>query len=253
MNSAGMAKRRCSANGCTNLQRSRLGLCNVHRREGRLENPSICSIAGCGRPLNHRATMLCRMHRKRLIRSGGVDTTSKSFEQRWSELAKPANGCWHWNGPMEQGYGRTSHCHADGTRHKCGAHVAAWEKEHGPVPPRMDVGHTCHDKDLSCPGGIACQHRSCVRPDHLELQSRRHNLLAAGPRGAGAKMAARPSCSKGHLFVPENTRVSSCNARICLTCQTERTIRYREKHGLLVTEKMRGKLAVLLEVAGATA
>lgn len=37
----------------------------------------------------------------------------------------------------------------------------------GPVPAGKVLDHRCHWHDPDCNGGDACQHRRCVRPDHL--------------------------------------------------------------------------------------
>jgi hypothetical protein len=39
------------------------------------------------------------------------------------------------------------------------------------------VGHTCHDRDLSCRGGRKDPHRLCVNERHLALQTRTRNVL----------------------------------------------------------------------------
>lgn len=65
-----------------------------------------------------------------------------------------------------------------------------------PIPKRMTVGHTCHDRELNCPTGVWadwCWHRRCVEPTHLAIQSLRDNILAS-PRtiaslNRGAAMA----------------------------------------------------------------
>lgn len=39
------------------------------------------------------------------------------------------------------------------------------------------IGHTCHDVDLQCSGGVADPHRLCMNERHLALQTQSHNVL----------------------------------------------------------------------------
>lgn len=91
---------------------------------------------------------------------------------RWPKLRKSKprwivkdNGCWEWVGAtLLPGYGCLK------VRGKTlRAHRFAFEVEHGPVAPGVDIHHRCHN-------------RLCVNPDHLEAldhsaHTRKHRVL----------------------------------------------------------------------------
>lgn len=54
------------------------------------------------------------------------------------------------------------------------AHLAVWEREHGPVPPGKELDHLCRV-------------RACVRTSHLESVTHRENII----RGHRARRAGR--------------------------------------------------------------
>lgn len=49
----------------------------------------------------------------------------------------------------------------------------------GFLTPGLQVDHTCHEADASCPGGVGCLHRLCVNPAHLEEVTNRENRRRA--------------------------------------------------------------------------
>lgn len=70
-------------------------------------------------------------------------------------------GCWIWLGYKCRGYGRVRR----GKRPSVQAHRAIFERNRGwPVPRDMDVWH-------------ACRRRSCVRPQHMEVQTKLQNAI----------------------------------------------------------------------------
>ena len=86
-------------------------------------------------------------------------------------LVNLATGCWEWNLVLSSGYGYVWH----GGRLRKAA-IIYWEKKNGPIPANKELDHVCHSSDLSCPGGVACRHRRCVNPDHLELVTHAENI-----------------------------------------------------------------------------
>lgn len=84
----------------------------------------------------------------------------------------PANGCWIFTGAVNsKGYP----CVSSGRKgSNMLAHRLAVLVRDG-VLPDQPVDHLCHNADRSCPGGRDCQHRRCIRPDHLEVVTTAEN------------------------------------------------------------------------------
>lgn len=130
----------------------------------------------------------------------------------WDRIA-PSFGapdsCWKWHLKKNwSGYGRIK---TDGKNTP--AHRAVYEVLVGPVPDGLQLDHLCHTNDKSCNGGINCEHRLCVNPDHLEPvtakenQSRSHN-------------ARKTHCKNGHEFTFENLYIHpKKGSRGCKTCR----------------------------------
>lgn len=130
-----------------------------------------------------------------------------SFEQRLAAMDKPVDGCWPWTGYISPcGYGGlgVSRTHASPS-----AHVRSYIHHKGPITPGLDVGHACHDRDLSCRKVRDCPHRACINPEHLVLQTRSENIQA---------IKRSTHCKYGHEFSPENTRLTKLGHRRCRAC-----------------------------------
>jgi hypothetical protein len=89
-----------------------------------------------------------------------------------------ADGCWMFQGATnDTGYGVVR---VGRTLWK--AHRYSFTVVLGPLPPDIDLGHLCHDFDLTCVGlGNDCPHRRCIRPGHLEpvgIHENRHLAVA---------------------------------------------------------------------------
>lgn len=96
-----------------------------------------------------------------------------SYEQRkatfWDRVAK-GHGCWEWQGARDgYGYGALS---VNGRVEL--AQRFAWEITHGPISAGFVVRHKCDNPP-------------CVRPDHLELGTRRDNQQDMVQRGRSAR------------------------------------------------------------------
>lgn len=120
-----------------------------------------------------------------------------------------------FNGPCipykagAKGYGRV---YVGKGRYK-GAHVAAWEKAHGPVPKGLHLDHLCRNP-------------SCINIEHLEPVTPKENCL----RGIGptAQNARKEFCKKGHELSGDNL-VVKYGWRICVACKRDHHRAYREK------------------------
>lgn len=70
----------------------------------------------------------------------------------------PTTGCWLYLGYIQpNGYPGTV-----SSPKKCGAHVAAYIRKYGPLPPGTQVDHLCRT-------------RCCVNPDHMEAVTNAEN------------------------------------------------------------------------------
>lgn len=107
--------------------------------------------------------------------------------------------CWLWTGATNGRYGQVR---IGGRLHR--AHRAMLMVTVGPIRRDRDVDHLCSV-------------RLCVNPAHLEVVTRRENLLR-GDTLSGVN-SRKTHCDNGHEFTPENTYVyPSKNKRRCRTC-----------------------------------
>ncbi len=123
------------------------------------------------------------------------------------------NGCWEWQGKITiWGYGRFFYE---------GVQVQAHRVSHilfkGPIPEGFDVDHQCHNKDLSCKGGVTCPHRRCVCPDHIEATTEGENIR----RGRNHHKSLT-HCAHGHPYDEKNTwwytNKKGGRQRYCMEC-----------------------------------
>lgn len=134
----------------------------------------LCSVPGCGQP--HKTRGYCVRHYQ-LWRRHGDPLKSKarffpgvSLREKMTMFTTVVDGgCWIWHDiKTPGGYGVVS----DKGRTEF-AHRAAWRLTNGEIPSGLIVSHLCH-----CP--------SCVRPDHLFLETHSENITRSYAAGRGA-------------------------------------------------------------------
>lgn len=132
-----------------------------------------------------------------------------------------ASGCIVWQASKSaNGYGRQAvgSAHGDPIAY---AHCLAWELEHGPLDPGMELDHKCRN-------------RACINTQHLEAVTHRENgIRGDGPCGRNARAT---HCPKGHEYTPENTYViekrGRLQSRACRECELKRAASNRAKQKL---------------------
>lgn len=100
------------------------------------------------------------------------------FEAKVDRSGGP-DACHLWTAATNgYGYGRLG-----GELDEQYAHRIAWELAHGrPVPAGLHVDHQCHNRDVTCPGGLLCGHRRCANSRHLEAVTPLQNARRAAER-----------------------------------------------------------------------
>lgn len=130
--------------------------------------------------------------------------------------------CWLWTGQImpKVGYGRLKRPGG-----YIPAHRLVYEMFVGPIPAGLVIDHTCHNADLTCPGGGDCAHRRCVNPAHLEAVTNRENILRG--KAWSAVNARKMECPSGHPYDDENARYKANGWRICRECNRQRARDWR--------------------------
>jgi hypothetical protein len=125
----------------------------------------------------------------------------------WAKVRKQDDGCWVWTGYTRKGYGRVRRLNRNWQ-----AHYLPWCAINGPVPDGLELDHVCHNPNV-CPGG-ECQHRACVRPDHVRPV----------PHADNVRGAIKDRCPAGHEYTAENSYLSPSEkgGRACRTCRSDR-------------------------------
>ncbi len=119
------------------------------------------------------------------------------LERFWSHVEKTET-CWLWCGAVQnKGYG----CFARGRQRL--AHRFAYENMVGIIPEGLTIDHLCRN------------HR-CVNPSHLEVVTRKENILRGN--GIAAINHRKTYCLHGHPFDETNTHVRESGFRQCRTC-----------------------------------
>lgn len=129
---------------------------------------------------------------------------------RFMSKVKQNGSCWEWLPKKNsRGYGQFSL-----TGKTDVAHRVSYRHFKGDIPLNYQLDHLCRN-------------RKCVNPEHLELVTKRENLL----RGVGASAinSKKTHCPKGHEYTKENT-LKSNNRRICKECNKIKCLNYQNKH-----------------------
>lgn len=111
----------------------------------------------------------------------------------WPKV-RVADGCWEWQGTVDEtvGYGRISTGGRNGS--VLGAHRVAYLLAKGGLPTGMVLHHTC-------------ENRLCVRPDHLKpltraehMEHHREEITGKGEAHAISKLTEREVLEMRRLY-----------------------------------------------------
>lgn len=137
-------------------------------------------------------------------------------------IAKQPNECWMWTGQSgKDGYGMFQ---AGPGQPRMAAHRWSYLSFNGDIPDGMQVDHLCHTNDISCLGGLNCEHRRCVNPAHLEVVTGSVNTLRQRHHERSVT-----HCPQGHAYEGDNLIVRSDGKRRCRSCDIIRKRRQREE------------------------
>lgn len=122
----------------------------------------------------------------------------------WSYVDKSTDGCWRWTRALlPAGYGSFGvRGWRAGLAHRIAYELATRTR----IPDGLHLDHLCRV-------------RRCVNPSHLEIVTRKENIL----RGVGfaARNAAKTHCKLGHELSGDNL-IPSQKARTCRICHNAR-------------------------------
>lgn len=136
-------------------------------------------------------------------------------ERIMRHIIKSPSGCWLWRGTYKpNGYAQTS-IKADGKWRTTYVHRLMFEWHCGRIPVGRELDHLCRV-------------RGCVNPRHLEVVTRRENILRGdGPKICGYWNREKTHCKNGHPFDEQNTRLRPTGGRACRECAREQKERQR--------------------------
>lgn len=122
------------------------------------------------------------------------------LRRAWQNVVFDESGCWIWKGiPAKNGYGTLS---INGKTHY--AHRIMYQRYRGPIPSDLQCDHLCRI-------------RSCCKPGHIELVTRKENILrGVGVSAFNARRENCPKCGGPYRKAPPR------GTRICGPCTNRR-------------------------------
>lgn len=182
-----------------------------------MNSPVTCVDCGAIKLYARGRCNKCYLRLRRTLKASGefepLVVIGRPLERLLARSIRADNGCLLYTGTLNvRGYGQIS---VNGERML--AHRAMYELTVGPIPDGLDLDHTCHTRDLACPGGIDCMHRRCIEVAHLEPVTGAENS-----RRGRSFNAAKTRCGAGHPYDEANTYIYD-GRRYCRACNNRHT------------------------------
>lgn len=146
----------------------------------------------------------------------------------WFYVAESdVDDCWIWLGALNiGGYGVFNLNESNGGG-QAKAHRYAYQEMRDPFPDRIDGQKAELDH--------RCRVRPCVNPWHLQIVTRRGNILLGN--GFAAENSRKAHCPNGHAYDEANTLITSAGWRACRTCIYEKNNRYQATEEFLAKRR----------------
>ena len=124
-------------------------------------------------------------------------------------VMEPNSGCWIWTAALyAHGYG--AFYYQNRVRL---AHRVAYYLFKGEIPEGYELDHLCR---------VRC----CVNPDHLEVVTRRENLLRSPITPVN-----RTHCPSGHEYTTDNVWLDQKSGRRCKICKAQEHKMWKWRRG----------------------
>jgi hypothetical protein len=140
----------------------------MQRQRSKPQPSLVRACEHCGAPFRAEAGKIRRGHGRFCSRGCVQAARPTAAERFWASVRRAENGCLLWTGSLiNTGYGTFSVNDRDMLIHRF-----SWELHHGPIPPGMEVCHSC---DAGYPADDTT-YRRCGEPSHLFLADHDGNM-----------------------------------------------------------------------------
>jgi hypothetical protein len=144
-------------------------------------------------------------------------TPDQRLQKFLSQINISENGCWEWQGSYVTNRNGAKYGTFWNGKTLQLSHRFSYEYFIGPIPPGKEMDHLCRNT-------------ICCNPDHVEPVTHLENMQ----RGINK---TKVTCSHGHPFSVENTRIGQKGRRYCHACHV---IRERERKRAIQKKTQRG-------------
>jgi len=123
---------------------------------------------------------------------------------------KKVNNCWIW---QDKSINTSGYAQIKIQKKQVLVHRLSYELFNGKLEKNLVIDHLCRNK-------------LCINPDHLELVTRKENILRGfGPTAINSRKIA---CKKGHSLTGYNLIIRKTGNRECRTCKNLRKRIYKK-------------------------